>query len=277
MRDPPRCSGALAIPRPIFPELYGNWEQPPLTPAANSGGPTLYNGIVLPAQWPPAGSPTQTYSIPAYIANPPATIPIDVGRQLFVDDFLIQETTMVRAQHRPVMYAGNPVLAPNGVNTDTDNKTFPESDGVWFDPQDHQFKMWFHCGFGTQICYATSIDGKNWVRPSIPGAPVNNTDVVLGPVGSGLGSSVVWMDLQDPNPAHRFKLFGSQRSVKHAYLVFTGRHYLGKSAFQYPRSSGRLPTSPAASGRVRTKTIRLMFLVERSRNCTISTQLLTKA
>jgi hypothetical protein len=36
---------------------------------------------------------------PPYLTSPPEVIPIDVGRQLFVDDFLIAETTLKRTFH----------------------------------------------------------------------------------------------------------------------------------------------------------------------------------
>src|ERR1700690_3149214 len=144
---------------------------------AQSGGGVLYNGIVLPQVWPPVASPTQSYQVPSYITNPPSLIPIDLGRQLFVDDFLIQQTTMTRVPHQPVMYPLNPVLTPS--QFDTAGSAMPFSDGVWFDPADGFFKMWFFCGNGDQICYAYSTDGKNWIRPSIPDAIVPNTDVVL--------------------------------------------------------------------------------------------------
>jgi hypothetical protein len=45
--------------------------------------------------------------------SPPDVIPIDVGRQLFVDDFLIEDTTLARRFHRAEYYSGNPVLWPN--------------------------------------------------------------------------------------------------------------------------------------------------------------------
>src|SRR5262245_15080691 len=62
-------------------------------------GETLYNGIVLPRPWPPrlADFPTSVETdpiTPPYLISPPAVIPIDIGRQLFVDDFLIAETTL---------------------------------------------------------------------------------------------------------------------------------------------------------------------------------------
>ena len=86
---------------------------PPQDTTANSGE-TLYNGLVLPEVWPPrepvmkAGEPMPV----PWLAHPPAVIPIDVGRQLLVDDFLIESTTMQREHHAAVLYEGNPVLKP---------------------------------------------------------------------------------------------------------------------------------------------------------------------
>ncbi len=53
----------------------------------------LYNGIVLPDRWPPEEK-SDPRMPPPYITSPPDVIPIDVGRQLFVDDFLIESTDM---------------------------------------------------------------------------------------------------------------------------------------------------------------------------------------
>ena len=50
---------------------------------------------------------------PAYLTSPPDIIPIDVGRQLFVDDFLIESTDMERIYHKAESYIGNPVLKPD--------------------------------------------------------------------------------------------------------------------------------------------------------------------
>ncbi len=165
-----------------------------------SGGQVLYNGIALPQQWPPSQTVTQTYQIPSYITNPPALIPIDTGRQLFVDDFLIQQTTLTRTQHRPVMHPANPIIVPDAL--DLGLNAIPFSGGAWFDPSDQLFKMWLFCGTDpAKVCYAYSVDGKSWIRPSIPDAFIPNTDQVMQ------NGMVVWMDLQDPNPAQKFKLF----------------------------------------------------------------------
>ena len=90
-------------------------------------GELLYNGIRLPAlgRRNSRHIPTEPVT-PAYLTAPPAVIPIDVGRQLFVDDFLVAQTTLTRTHHRPTYHAKNPVL--------TGGMVF--SDGVWYDPQD---------------------------------------------------------------------------------------------------------------------------------------------
>src|SRR4249920_3738850 len=85
-------------------------------------GELLYNGIRLPAVWPPRIKDVPAEPVvPDYLKSPPAVIPIDVGRQLFVDDFLVAETNLTRTNHRPTLYAKNPVL--------TGGMVF--SDGVW--------------------------------------------------------------------------------------------------------------------------------------------------
>ena len=70
---------------------------------ANShAGETLHNGIVLPDEWPPNRTTFPNNDpIPPYLKQPPTVIPIDVGRQLFFDDFLIESTDMTRTHHRP--------------------------------------------------------------------------------------------------------------------------------------------------------------------------------
>ena len=77
-------------------------------------GETLYNGILLPEQWPPdyGGWTREPMPVP-YLENPPEVINIDVGRQLFVDDFLIEETTLQRTFHQPIYYEGNPIIEPD--------------------------------------------------------------------------------------------------------------------------------------------------------------------
>ena len=85
---------------------------------AADSGERLYNGIVLPREWPPrlADFPTSVEKdplTPPYLASPPSVIPIDVGRQLFVDDFLIAESTLKRTFHLAKYHLASPVLRPD--------------------------------------------------------------------------------------------------------------------------------------------------------------------
>src|SRR5690554_6020865 len=69
----------------------------------------LYNGVRLPAIWPPQDQdPASTLPMRVpYLENPPEIINIDVGRQLFVDDFLVEETTLDRVFHQAEKWEGN--------------------------------------------------------------------------------------------------------------------------------------------------------------------------
>lgn len=70
-------------------------------------GETLFNGITLPDPWPPNIKKLTREPMQAlYLENPPEVIPIDVGRQLFVDDYLIEYTTLKRRYHRPKYHPG---------------------------------------------------------------------------------------------------------------------------------------------------------------------------
>jgi hypothetical protein len=173
----------------------------------------LYNGITLGTPWPPRlRYPDEHPVTPPYLRNPPAVIPVDVGRQLFVDDFLIEETSLLRTWHRAEYYAGNPVLRPDAQWEQTDRSAerndkkvnpaaMPFSDGVFFDHRDRLFKMWYMGGYGTHTCLATSIDGVAWTRPSfdvVKGTNITNSDA--------RDSSTVWIDPGDPDPRRRYKM-----------------------------------------------------------------------
>jgi len=93
--------------------LIQGWLQTPLPPPS-APGELLYNGIRLPAEWPPRLPDGIDTAEPApYLVHPPKVIPVDVGRQLFVDDFLIEETTLQRVFHRAAYDARSPVLRPD--------------------------------------------------------------------------------------------------------------------------------------------------------------------
>ena len=103
-----------------------------------------------------------------YLENPPEVIDVSVGRQLFVDDYLIESTTFVRQYHQPRRYPGNPVLSPEtAMERGFDGHTAmaaPFSDGVWYDGTDGKWKMWYHAGWFDGTAYAESEDGIHWNR-----------------------------------------------------------------------------------------------------------------
>lgn len=176
------------------------------------GGETLYNGIVLPEQWPPrdvsyerflAGDPPTD---PPWLVSPPAVIPIDVGRQLFVDDFLIEPATLTleRRFHRPEYYEGNPVLGPDQPWETHSRKgpvAMPFSGGVFWDPRESVFKMWYMAGYGYRGALATSKDGLNWEKPDW--GVIKRTGIIAIPNNEMHG---VWLDLEESDPARRYKM-----------------------------------------------------------------------
>jgi hypothetical protein len=177
---------------------------------AADAGETLYNGIVLPREWPPrlADFPTSVEKdpvTPPYLLSPPAVISIDVGRQLFVDDFLISDTTLKRTFHLPKYHPASPVLKPDKpweMKNPDHAAAMVFSDGVWYDPKDQLFKMWYLVGESAATGYATSRDGIRWEKPSLDVRPPTN---IVQP--GGRDSSTVWLDLEEKDPARRFKMF----------------------------------------------------------------------
>jgi hypothetical protein len=82
-----------------------------------------------------------------YLEKPPAVIPIDVGRQLFVDDFHIAETTLTRTYHAAKYHASAPVLKHDQPwEQEGGPMAMVFSAGVWYDPKDRLFKMWYMGG-----------------------------------------------------------------------------------------------------------------------------------
>jgi hypothetical protein len=174
---------------------------------------TLYNGITLADPWPPRLRSLPDLPVaPPYLLDPPSVVPIDLGRQLFVDDFLIERTTLVRTFHRAEYHPASPVLTPatrwetrdpyaDRTKTHPNPAAMPFSDGVFFDPGDRVFKMWYMGGYQENTCYATSSDGIHWDRPELDVSP--GTNIVN--VGHR-DSSTTWLDLAEPDPARRYKM-----------------------------------------------------------------------
>ncbi len=132
----------------------------------------LYNNIVLDDNF--AKEMSDAQNVP-YLKNPPEVIDVTVGRQLFVDDFLIEETDLEPEYHKAVKFEGNPVLKPEMPwETEQCPVACPKSGGVWYDEEEKIFKMWYEGGWLHNMCYAVSKDGINWERPDLGIVPGTN-------------------------------------------------------------------------------------------------------
>jgi len=143
--------------------------------------------------------------MPPYLLSPPPVVTIDVGRQLFIDDFLIAETTLHRTYNLTKYHPASPVLKPDKpweMRDEDHPAAMAFSDGVWHDPKDGLFKMWYMGGHSDSTCYATSGDGVHWDKPVLDVKP--GTNIVL----SGYrDSNTVWLDLEEKDPGRRYKMF----------------------------------------------------------------------
>lgn len=183
-------------------------------------GELLYNGIRLPEIWPPRTVDITDRSpmrIP-YLEHPPEVIVIDVGRQLFIDDFLIEETNLRRRFHSPEKYEGNPVLKaetplelgqiqPKGYTKmygENNAGAVPKSGGCWWDPDEQVFKMWYEASWFGPIAMVTSKDGIHWERPDLDVWPGTN---VVSPPDIQPDSWTVVPDWNTTNPDRRWTLF----------------------------------------------------------------------
>jgi hypothetical protein len=171
---------------------------------------TLYNGIVLPQEWPPRIKELSREPMPVpYLDQRPEVVPIDVGRQLFVDDFLIEQTTLSRTHHRLRYHPASPVVQPDRPwEGDAMKGKYPYKtaivfgDGVWYDPADKLFKMWYMGSFLKNTCYAVSEDGIRWTKPELDIVP--GTNILLH---QERDSGTVYLDHNEKDPSKRFKMF----------------------------------------------------------------------
>lgn len=139
------------------------------------------------------------------------TVRIGHQKQLFVDDYIIDELTGVKKVLNPFQkYKANPVLKLDKP------WEYPGKIGQFatiYDEQEHVYKAWYHAArirhdkapkvYG---CYATSKDGVNWGKPNLglfdyEGSTQNN---ILNPKPGEVALSVV-KDRGEADPAKRYK------------------------------------------------------------------------
>ncbi len=165
----------------------------------------LYNGIVIPEGYELAADYHNGYApVIPYLLDAseggykPETVNIDVGRQLFVDDFLIQSTTLKQTYHKAKTY-DEPVFSVK--DTNISNGTAATSGGIWYDMDAKLYKIWYGAGFGQYVSYAYSENGlDHWQLPSVN---EQGTNVVITEHKSD--SCSIWIDYDAPK-AERYKM-----------------------------------------------------------------------
>src|SRR5262249_48240767 len=127
----------------------------------------------------------------------------------FVDDFLIAQTTLTRTLHSARYHDATPVLRPDRPWEMAGRHpcAMVFSDGVWFDPADGLFKIWYMGGYEQATCYASSRDGIRWDKPRLD--IQKDTNVV---VPGYRDSNTVWLDHDEKDVRRRFKMFRVIRS-----------------------------------------------------------------
>ena len=168
----------------------------------------LYNGIELPAEWPPRHlDRTSDTPMPVpYLLAPPAVIPIDVGRQLFVDDFLISDSTLTRTFHQAEKHAANPVLtAQTPDELALRGSLYLGHGGLWYDSATGLFHLAYAAGWRGPLALATSRDLLTWERPEL--APGRGNALVA----RSIDDHALWFDQEAPPDGARFKLLELHR------------------------------------------------------------------
>ena len=183
----------------------------------------IYNGIVIPENWQHTatikspyqyGNGTSPYLLTqAQGGYAPDVINIDVGRQLFVDDFLIGSTTLTRSYYQAELME-EPLFTES---VKYGKSAVLTSGGVFYDMEEKLYKMWYQAGFCGQMAYATSEDGINWEFPIVRGGDGSN--IVNRNVKNIAGSSV-WLDYnaEDPNERYKMMVRRQDKVVKEEWL-----------------------------------------------------------
>lgn len=224
----------------VWPVLFV-WLLPAVTGATPSSSTTtcdgelLYNGLCLKAgEWPPRfkGSPGAPFPprdgriMAPYIANPPAVINVTLGRQLFVDPFLVQSMPGLQLLNHAAEWQGRvlPATEPWESTVQVPQNDWPQSSrtigyanpfsgGVWWD-ETHRppcYRAWYVCGAEAEspapgapipgCCYAESANGINWTKPVVGTGGASGTNIVLQESFDG---NVVWLDHAAKTPEERY-------------------------------------------------------------------------
>jgi len=197
----------------------------------------LYNNIILPDPWPPIIEET-TLDKPIKCLEhqiAPGGINIDIGRQLFVDDFLIEEMDLTKKFHQPVI-CETPVFQPETPLEKNDGYctcACPFNDGIFYDDEAGKFKMWYHAGWFDGVGYAESEDGIHWKRLKELYPDREDERLIKRKPGWLRDGSAMWIDYDAQKPNERYKML-----IFYRVFDFDVRYYHKK-----PKHSHDIPGS----------------------------------
>ena len=151
-------------------------------------------------------APNHARLVPNFsIRTRPATEPIDLrlGPQLFIDDFLIAESSnLKKTTHAPKRVSDNPILG-------WEQSTTQPYVTVLRDPETKRFRLWYNHRIGRDcaIAYAESDDGVTWRTPNLGVlGDDNRLFVISAPFQNGYGVSVIDEGPGFPEKDRRFKV-----------------------------------------------------------------------
>ena len=173
----------------------------------NKNDKVRYNGIQIPLSWQFYFPKSGDVVVPPYLipkeegGYAPDVVNVDRGRQLFVDDFLIEQTDLNRTYYAAKKSADNPILqAEMPWEMRGCGGTPATSGGFWYDSKEKKYKLWYEAGFNVRLAYAESDDGIHWTRPAIQ---EDGSNILLPDVETD--SYSIWID--DEAPAEeRYKM-----------------------------------------------------------------------
>ena len=167
--------------------------------------------------------------IPDYIKLPPKVINIDIGRQLFVDDYLIDSNDKnIKISSNTASKSSKSIILPSSEEGDW---AVPNMQSLIYDYYSKEYKMWYKSSESvpTKIAIAKSYDGIHWYKPKIINYNVkcvneccnncfkkyesslkncDNINIIIGGCqnGKGYGNCTMILDQKETNTDKLFKL-----------------------------------------------------------------------
>jgi hypothetical protein len=145
-------------------------------------------------------------------SEPSGPLAIGTRRQLFLDDWVIEETRNIqRGQETPVKHPGNPIIRRDKPWEAARCELYGSA--VW-DPDHERLQLFYsamHHPYDTKMAYAESLDGgTTWVKPILDVFKWEGQESnIVWPGPYQVHGPSVFRDPDDPDGARRYKLFAA--------------------------------------------------------------------